>query len=146
LLLDLRGLDFLAVDFLAGTAFARDFLAVDAFAVDFLILVPMEPVFFLSRAGSILTPPALGANKLWCPSFHRTRYRARRSPSITSMISPWRGSWPTFAACTVMRSPFLAKLDLRFLASASASLGTSTGHHRLDALRPPSLVYPLSPL
>ena len=70
--------DFLAVDFLVVVVFADafltvDFLAVDALAGDFLGSVPSDLVFFLSRAGSILAPPAPGANKLSCPSFHRTR-------------------------------------------------------------------------
>src|SRR5439155_6257903 len=112
--LDLRGMAFFAVDFLvgdslAGVAFARDFLAVAAFAGDFLVSVPSEPAFFLSRTGSILAAPAPGANKLSCPSFHRTRYWTRRSPSITSMISPSRGGAPTRCGFTTIRSPFLAK-------------------------------------
>jgi hypothetical protein len=94
---------FLTVDFLAA-----DFLAVDALAGDFLGSVPSDPVFFLSRAGSILAAPAPGANKLSCPSFHRTRYWTRRSPSITSMISPSRAGPPTRRGLTTMRSPFLA--------------------------------------
>jgi hypothetical protein len=54
---------FLTVDFLAAA-----FLAVDALAGDFLGSVPSDPVFFLSRAGSILAAPAPGANKLSCLS------------------------------------------------------------------------------
>jgi hypothetical protein len=70
--------DFLAVDFLVVVVFADafltvDFLAVDALAGDFLGSVPSDLVFLLSRAGSILAAPAPGANKLSCPSFHRTR-------------------------------------------------------------------------
>jgi hypothetical protein len=70
--------DFLAADFLVVVVFAVDFLAVDFLAVDalagdFLGSVPSDPVFFLSPAGSILAAPAPGANKLSCPSFHRTR-------------------------------------------------------------------------
>ena len=65
--------DFLAVDFLVVVVWAVDFLAVDALAGDFLDSVPSDLVFFLSRAGSILAAPAPGANKLSCPSFHRTR-------------------------------------------------------------------------
>jgi hypothetical protein len=70
--------DFLAADFLVVVVFAVDFLAVDFLAVDalagdFLGSVPSDLVFFLSRAGSILAAPAPGANKLSCPSFHRTR-------------------------------------------------------------------------
>ncbi|MGH2764636.1 MAG: hypothetical protein ACRDKA_01785 [Actinomycetota bacterium] len=61
--------DFLAADFLVVVVFAVDFLAVDflaadALAGDFLGSVPSDPVFFLSRAGSIRAPPAPGANKL----------------------------------------------------------------------------------
>src|SRR5439155_23023369 len=84
------------------------FLAVDALAGDFLGSVPPDLVFFLSRAGSILAAPAPGANKLSCPSFHRTRYWTRRSPSITSMISPSRAGPPTRRGLRTMRSPFLA--------------------------------------
>jgi hypothetical protein len=87
--------DFLAVDFLAVVVLAVDLLAVDALGGDFLGPVPSDLVFFLSRAGSILAAPAPGANKLWCPSFHRTRYWTRRSRSITSMISPSRAGPPT---------------------------------------------------
>src|SRR6266511_3244905 len=97
---------FLTVDFLAADFMAV--LAVDFLAVDFLGSVIWEPVFFLSRAGSILAAPAPGANRLSCPSFHRTRYWTPRSPSRTSMISPSRGGPPTRGGLTTMRSPFLA--------------------------------------
>jgi len=90
--------DFLAVDFLVvvvladaflGVVFAAvDFLAVDAVAGNFLGSVPSELVFSPSRAGSILEAPAPEANRLSCPSLHRTRYWSRSSPPITSMISP----------------------------------------------------------
>src|SRR6266511_2020553 len=105
--------DFLAVDFLVVVVFADAvlalvFVAVDFLAVDFLGSVIWEPVFFLSRAGSILAAPAPGANRLSCPSFHRTRYWTPRSPSRTSMISPSRGGPPTRGGLTTMRSPFLA--------------------------------------
>jgi len=78
LTVDFLAVDFLAVDFLVVVVFvvdflAVDFLAVDALAGDFLGSVPSDLVFFLSRAGSILAAPAPGANKLSCPSFHRTR-------------------------------------------------------------------------
>src|SRR6266508_6262109 len=102
---------FLTADFLAGdfwAVLAVDFLAVDALAGNFLGSVPTELFFSPSRAGSILQAPAPGANRLSCPSLHRTRYWTRRSPSITSMISPSRGGPPTRRALTTMRSPFLA--------------------------------------
>jgi hypothetical protein len=78
LAVDFLAVDFLAVDFLVVVVFAIDFLtvdflAVDALAGDFLGSVHSDLVFFLSRAGSILAAPAPGANKLSCPSFHRTR-------------------------------------------------------------------------
>src|SRR5713226_783000 len=53
----------LTVDFLAAVL-AADFLAFDFLAFDFLVSVPSEPVFFLSRTGSILAAPTPGANKL----------------------------------------------------------------------------------
>ncbi len=121
--------DFLAVDFMAVLVFADAFLAVDLLAVDaltgaFLGSVPSDLVFFPSRAGSILAAPAPGANTLSCPSFHRTRYWTRRSPSITSMISPFRAGPPTRRGLTTMRSPFLATRPPS-CRGASASSGTA---------------------
>src|SRR5438445_3325073 len=95
--------DFLALDFFIAEAFAGGFLA-----VDFLATVPSDLIRFPARAGSILAAPAPGANKVSCPSFHRTRNCTRRSPSITSMISPSRAGPPTRCGFTTMRSPFLA--------------------------------------
>ena len=125
--------DFLAVDFLVVVVFAVDFLAVDFLAVDalagdFLGSVPSDLIFFLSRAGSILAAPAPGANKLSCPSFHRTRKWTRRSPSITSMISPSRAGPPTRRGLTTMRSPFLATRPPS-CSGASASSGTGPGEY-----------------
>jgi hypothetical protein len=76
LAIDFLAADFLAADFLAVWALdflAVDFRAVDALTGDFFGSVPSDLVFFLTRAGSILAAPAPGANKLSCPSFHRTR-------------------------------------------------------------------------
>ena len=108
----------LAVDLWALAVFAGSFpvavflgvvfVGVDARAGDFLGSVPFEPAFRLSWAGSILAVPAPGVNRLSCPSLHRIRYRTRRSPSITSMISPSREVPPTRRALTTMRSPLLA--------------------------------------
>lgn len=131
--------DFLAADFLVVVVFAVDFLAVDFLAVDalagdFLGSVPSDPVFFLSRAGSIRAPPAPGANKLSCPSFHRTRYWTRRSPSITSMISPSRAGPPTRRGLTTMRSPFLATRPPS-CRDASASSGTGPADNESSRLR-----------
>jgi len=123
LTVDFLAADFLAVDFLRVVVLAVDFLAVDALAGDFLGSVPSDLVFLLSRAGSILAAPAPGANKLSCPSFHRTRYWTRRSPSITSMISPSRAGPPTRRGLTTMRSPFLATHPPS-CRGASASSGT----------------------
>src|SRR5712691_6064518 len=102
LAVDLLAADLSVVVVFADAFLAADFLAADAFAGDFLGSVPAELVFFLSRAGSILAAPAPGANKLSCPSFHRTRYWTRRSASITSMISPSRAGPPTRGGLTTM--------------------------------------------
>jgi hypothetical protein len=72
------------------------------------LVICRRPVLFRSRACSILAAPAPGANKLSCPSFHRTRYWTRRAPWTTSTMSPSRGGPPTLAELTTMRSPFLA--------------------------------------
>src|SRR5438270_2531047 len=104
---DLFAVDFLAVVAFGVDVFAVDFLAVVAFGVDVLV-TGRRPVLFRSAAGSIRAVPAPGANRLSCPSFHRTRYWTRSSPSTTSRISPCRGGPPTLAGLTTITSPFFA--------------------------------------
>jgi hypothetical protein len=143
LTVDFLAADFLAVlavDFLVVVVFADAFLAiaflaVDALAGDFLGSVPPDLAFFLSRAGSILAAPGPGANKLSCPSFHRTRYWIRRSPSITSMISPSRAGPPTRRGLRTMRSPFLATRPPSCLPWRFGVLGNGSGDYWGSRLR-----------
>jgi len=89
LAVDLPVVAFLAVAVFAEAAFDAGFvglglLAIDALVVGFLGAVRRELVFARARADSIVAVPGAGANRLSCPSLHRTR---KSTPSSTSTIS-----------------------------------------------------------